>query len=175
MLLDGFNTHPKFKANPDFVSYFYGDENKSFDWKLEYKKAVKKAIETAVNNLTIALNNEKIKDNNVMKNAILEVISILKDPKLKIYPLDDEECCGTAEASEIAISINIKLLSKSPFALAKTLIHEAFHIIGGCCSNEIDEPCSNYCEKFEALKKIRDCMDIKEMCADAFAQFVMKC
>jgi len=175
ILSESLNTDQEFKANPDFVSHFYSDENKSFNWKPEYKRAIKNAIQTAANKLEIALKDEEIENNNEIKSAIEEVIKVLKAQDLKIYPLDEEECCGMAMSGENAISINIELLSGNSFGIAKTLIHEAFHIIGGCDNEEFDNSCSNFLEKYEAWKLIGVLKTKDKMCADAFAQFIMRC
>lgn len=62
------------------------------------------------------------------------------------------------------------------YRLEKTLIHEAFHIIGGCVEGQSkDLICEDSVEKDCAFDKIVSKNSIQEMEADDFAQFIMMC
>ena len=60
-----------------------------------------------------------------------EVQKVLADKDLEIYPMCDSDLLGLSQYNVNQISINVNK-HEDPEEIAKTLIHEAFHIIGGC-------------------------------------------
>lgn len=110
------------------------------------------------------------------------VLDILNDDNLKIYPMVGGGRVGQAAYQERAISLEVNSLINNEHEMAKTLIHEAFHIIGGCW--KIDEKGNRvYNEKLDVECKAKGLYDIyyrefrgKELIctkADAFAQYIM--
>ncbi|MCM1157778.1 MAG: hypothetical protein NC300_03720 [Bacteroidales bacterium] len=163
-------------GNVEFVSHYYRNK-KRFEWTPKYRDAVNRAINRAIAQLCKASEYLQNKDKENIKKAIQDVLGVFKSPELLIYPFFIDY--GQAREKYNKISINIEILHNKPFILAKTLIHEAFHIIGGCKGknddiNDNDVPCDNRMSKKDALSKIENCT-IAEMQADVFAQFVMKC
>lgn len=164
---------------PTFKQHYYAQPERFVRWSINDRRVIRYAMEVALNCLNSALNENDVQDNDIIKKAIINVIKILQDPKLEIYPLK-EKCYGKSAAGSKQISINVALARKTEeisgllYSLAKTLIHESFHIIGGCTSDSKDKSCSDSVTKEDAFDFISK-KDIKDMAADYFAQFVMQC
>lgn len=154
----------------EFMLYYY-DNGERYEWTTDDKNKVNEALRIAIAHLNKALNEDKIKSCVVILEAIKDVIGVLQASDLKIYPFQNH--FGQAQKDLNEISINMDKLRRTSRILAKTLIHEAFHIIGGCRGDN-DETCDNNMSKLGALSKIINC-SIEDMQADHFAQFVMKC
>lgn len=162
-----------------FVPHVYSGERK-YNWTGR-KDIVEIAISEAIKHLDNALNDEKVGKNWVIKKAVQDVKEILENPKLEIYPFFGKSD-GLAEQKKEQISISTTLIvgalnsNEKLYRLEKTLIHEAFHIIGGCTKDESNDLiCKDDVEKNIAFKKIESKSNIKEMEADDFAQFIMQC
>ena len=157
-----------------FINHSFEKHN-YYKWTSKNMDNVKKAIELALEKLNKALSDQCINDNIVIKDAIESVIGIFTDEELEIFPLF-ENYYGQARQGFKQISINMELLQDKPFALAKTLIHEAFHIIGGCKKGKsLDLICADHTTKEAAFANICRKRSRETMDADFFAQFVMQC
>ena len=109
------------------------------------------------------------------------VLNVLNSDTLQIYPMCITDTYGLSGYNEYAISININLLNGKVEQMAKTLIHEAFHIIGGCWI--VDSDTGKYTPKTETPEdsinipylydQLND-KELKDMNADTFAQYVMQ-
>lgn len=163
--------------NPIFQQNYYGMPEKFCRWRQDYRVEVKAAIGVALFHLERALTEECVKKNSMIKDAIEKVIKVLQSNDLEIYPLKGN-WYGQAQVGYNQISLNVSLSHKSDdflYSIAKTLIHEAFHIIGGCDVGTPDDSIEDSTDQTTAFDKISNCEAIGKMCADAFAQFVMKC
>ena len=142
-----------------FMPHSYSSQKGNYNWKFR-KDVVERAISIAIAHLNKAWDDPIIKDHHIIKNAIEEVIRILDDSELEIYPffgLSD----GLAKKNEKKISIRTTLVVNalrkgvSFDRLTKTLIHEAFHIIGGCVEGKSnDSICEDSVDKNIAFEKI---------------------
>lgn len=160
-----------------FMKCFYNQPNKTYEWKQKEKDIVNNALGLAITNLNKALEEPNIDKRSQIYKAIVRVRCTLETKSLKIYPLD-EPYYGAAQAERQEISINVAQAMREKntiFVLAKTLIHEAFHIIGGCNVGAPDETCLDNVPKDEAFSNIKKMDNIGMMEADDFAQFVMMC
>ncbi len=109
-----------------------------------------------------------------------QVLDILNSDDLQIYPMCIPYTYGLSGFNEHAISLNINLLNKKNEQMAKTLIHEAFHIIGGCW--EVDaagkhtpkEETRSTSKNISYLYKQLNEVELKNINADTFAQYVMQ-
>lgn len=162
-----------------FVPHVYSGK-REYSW-IGRKDIVEFAISEAIKHLDNALNDEKVAKHPVIKKAVQDVKVILENPKLEIYPfLGNSD--GLAEQNKEQISISTTLIAgalnsnEKLYRLEKTLIHEAFHIIGGCTEDESkDLICEDNVEKNIAFEKIVSKKRIQQMEADDFAQFIMQC
>lgn len=153
---------------------------RAYNWS-EKDLVVEKAVIKAIEHLYNAFNDSMIQNYQIIKDAIIEIISVLNNPMLKFYPFFGQSD-GLAMEHKEEISIRTTLISKAIkdneafYRLQKTLIHEAFHIIGGCVKGRAqDSICLENVKKEEALQKIISKDNIQEMEADDFAHFVMMC
>lgn len=137
------------------------------------REDIMNAICRAKAKLKKALSDSLLNGYECIKKAISEVLDVFEKKPLIIYPLKSDDTLGKAAKEDYKISINIEKLHGKIVILTKTLIHEAFHIIGGCTGDN-DIPCDNGMSKRDAFAEIKDC-SIADMNADVFAQFVMKC
>ncbi len=109
------------------------------------------------------------------------VLNVLENDNLLIYPMCIPGTYGLSGYNEYAISININLLNGKVEQMAKTLIHEAFHIIGGCWTVD---PVTNVHTQKEETRSISKSIPylynqlnekkLEDMNADTFAQYVMQ-
>lgn len=109
------------------------------------------------------------------------VLNILNSEELQIYPMRIKHTYGLSGYDEKAISLNIDMLMNKTEQMAKTLLHEAFHIIGGCW---IVDPITNAHtprdETRSTSKRISYLYDqlkektLESINADTFAQYVMQ-
>ncbi len=164
----------------DYCDHTYSGK-RSYNWKESYKVIIQSARMIAITQLGKALSNNLISNKSVIKTAIEDVKDKLENKIFKIYPLIGCATDARAMAGKDEISIRTTLIwsivggEEKSFRLAKTLIHETFHIIGGCDNNNADELIEDSTDQATAFLKISDCETIENMCADAFAQFVMMC
>ncbi|MCM1102513.1 MAG: hypothetical protein NC409_00230 [Clostridium sp.] len=166
---------------PEFKQHLYAKPETFCRWEQGHRIEVRAALKVALKQLENALMDKNVENSTVLKDAIEKIIKVLLSPKLEIYPLN-KKWLGQAQEGYNQISINMALLHKCDvqqndllFSIAKTLIHEAFHIIGGCVKGESnDDVCEGDMSKEVALKKIED-KAISSIDADFFAQFVMMC
>lgn len=156
-----------------FINRYFDSEKEDYIWLQEDMTKVNKAIKRAVEHLNKALQDNLLKNKPIICKAIQDVIVVLQSPILKIYPLEQDY--GQASEGKYEISINMKLLRDDIYAIAKTLIHEAFHIIGGCQGRTRDESCNNDDSKENAFARLSRKRGIRTMVADDFAQFIMQC
>lgn len=109
------------------------------------------------------------------------VLNVLNSDTLQIYPMCIAGTYGLSGYNEYAISININLLNGKVEQMAKTLIHEAFHIIGGCWAvdpttnvrtpkTETRSTSKNISYLYQQLNGAK----LEDMNADTFAQYVMQ-
>lgn len=100
---------------------------------------------------------------------------------LQIYPMCIAGTYGLSGYNEYAISININLLNGKVEQMAKTLIHEVFHIIGGCWN--VDSDTGEHTPKAETRSTSKNISylyqqlngaKLEDMNADTFAQYVMQ-
>lgn len=177
-----------------FMPYYYHDiEKERYDWPADDIEDINRALMDAITHLEGAINylndlishtkqeskrksEDKIEKYNTVLNVVQKVRDVLQNGGLQIFPLE-AKCYGLSQKGPRQISINVALHRENSnllYSLAKTLIHESFHIIGGCTSNKRDTSCNDSLKKEEALKSIY-LEEIKNMAADYFAQFVMQC
>lgn len=156
-----------------FVPNYYGSETE-YEWTPDYQGKLNAALQVAVSHLDNALNDSLVANNTIIQGAIQGVKNVLNDQDLEIYPLTGGYY-GQAQERHNQISINMDLLHNNAYALAKTLIHEAFHIIGGCQGRTMDSTCDDSMSKDAAFSYIHRKRGISTMVADYFAQFVMQC
>ena len=112
-----------------------------------------------------------------------EIEQILNSRDLVIYPMVSKDRDGQSAYDKWEISLDVNKLNKDIDRMAKTLIHEAFHIIGGCfkmvngqhvynaaldTANDSESIDDMYQEMSDARFKL---IDVR---ADTFAQYVMK-
>lgn len=184
----------------EFMEYCYNDKTHTILWSKDDIEDINRALADAIIHLDRAIeyldgeiissdtkkNSEaKIKKYKIILDAVQQVRGVLQGTKtLQIFPYNDEESYAKAQQGYHQISINMNFLkaheNKSDnkasyfYALAKTFIHEAFHIIGGCLKGA-DGSCGDSVSKEVALNNIYRKESIKTMQADDFAQFVMQC
>lgn len=116
-----------------------------------------------------------------VKRHVIGVLNVLNDDNLEIYPMVEEGRVGQAAFDNRKISLEVNFLKNKVPETAKTLIHEAFHIIGGCW--KIDKNKRVVDEKLDVGCDIQDCEQIynenirnkkiHRISADAFAQYIM--
>lgn len=104
-------------------------------------------------------------------DALCDMLDVLRDNDLTIFPFKDSTSYGQSMEKRREISINI-LNHKKVNDVAKTLLHESFHIIGGC--HGVTEIGDSHCRDV-ALSLIKGKRTIRSMNADSVAQFVMEC
>lgn len=156
-----------------FIPKYYGSETE-YVWTPDYQGKLNVALQEAVRHLDNALNDSLVADNAIIRDAIQRVKNVLNDQDLKNYPLTGGYY-GQAQERLNQISINMDLLHDNAYVLAKTLIHEAFHIIGGFQGRTMDSTCDDNMPKDAAFSYMRKKRGISTMVADYFAQFVMQC
>ncbi len=160
------------------------EQNTVIEWKNEGEKnefwdTVDKGLILAVEQLEKVIAQQ---ENKCLKKYALEVKGILAYDKLKIYPMTNAGIYGKSSYFVNEISLNVNLLKRKDLEMAKTLIHEAFHIIGGCWRIDpisghhdydanLDTPC-NLKDIDEIYSEIQD-RNLENIRADAFAQYVM--
>lgn len=118
------------------------------------------------------------------------VLAILSCSDLEIYPMIDDRTgiYGQSAFAQVQISLEVNRHKGNPRETAKTLIHEGFHIYGGCWKindapdrspgdphlvydQQLDTECnSNAMDEIYGELAGRDKLRVR---ADAFAQFVM--
>lgn len=170
---------------------FHGKHSRKYEWKDSETNRINGAIAAAVQKLKnvrmeLFLNGGgKGRDRHfAIECAIAGVIDVLAEEKepLYIYPLFKRSCFGEAAEGKHEISLTVSH-QMSDFELQKTLIHEAFHIIGGCQEyidetgewvETPDDPCDDDLDSSKAFDFIKRFNDIRDMSADHFAQFIMK-
>ena len=143
----------------------------------------------------LALAQEKLKKVKEIKGFLgtyaTFVLAILSSSDLEIYPMTDDEGTGMYGQSAFAqaqISLEVNKHNGDSWETAKTLIHEGFHIYGGCWKInddpdrspgdphlvydlQLDTECnSNDMDEIYGELAGRDKLRVR---ADAFAQFVM--
>ncbi len=103
---------------------------------------------------------------------------VLEDDDLWIYPLNMTGYYGMSSYNKRAISVSINIRTEE--SMAKTLIHEGFHIIGGCWEITPDgkhEPrkdeTSDTATRIDHLYDKMAGKDITDINADTFAQYAM--
>lgn len=119
------------------------------------------------------------------------VLAILSSPALEIYPMTDDigmGLYGQSSFAKLQISLEVNRHKGNPEETAKTLIHEAFHIHGGCLKINDDpnrspeDPRLVYdpqldteCNSNDIAEIYRELIgrDKRMVRADAFAQYVM--
>ena len=170
-----------------FANHEYYKDSGTYTWTPEDQNQITDAINNALTHLNNAHNyiiNSR-PDLTIIDNAIIAVYNVLTDENLTIFPLSNR-CRSYGLSAKGACEISISLIhNKTLFDFSKTLIHEAFHIIGGCMeykNNPTDKrmidpdiTCENDMEQIDALQYIMPHENIIKMSADHFAQFVMKC
>ncbi len=109
-----------------------------------------------------------------LPDAVRKVANVLSSEGLVVFPLVDGSAYGKSAKGPYEISININITADT-FNLKKTLIHEAFHIIGGCTDEGCDTTCPNDMERDTAFEEICCKESIETVSADCFAQFVIRC
>lgn len=158
--------------------YFAEEGSPTYSWATKDKEMIESAKTTAISHLEAAQAGlASLPENSfkrIMEPAIKNVKEILGDQNLEIYPLTGDSY-GMAQRGSRQISINIVRLRNNLNTLAKTLIHESFHIIGGCTSEDYDIICDGNLSKGKAYEEISKVSDISVMPADYFAQYIMKC
>lgn len=101
-----------------------------------------------------------------------DVKEVLSDSALEIYPMRSQTSWGQAAAGPHEISLNVDMIIENNGGVesAKTLIHEAFHIIGGCTKGNEKGCTSTGIDVMlkEMRRKKREAIN-----ADTFAQFVI--
>lgn len=170
-----------------FADHEYNKTLGTYTWTHEDQVRINTAIANALTHLCNAHNYVISSRSNlaIIDNAIKAVYNVLSNDTLSIFPLlNDEDSFGMASKGACEISISLKH-NRTSFNFSKTLIHEAFHIIGGCWDivdeegnvlEEVpDEKCHGRTGRDSALKTLLQQGDIRRMSADHFAQFVMKC
>lgn len=158
-----------------FMPHIYNGD-REYKWNNRWK-IVEEAIFDAIKHLNNALNDPMVKKHKIIIDAIRNVINILEAQNLEIYPFFGKSD-GLAKIDEYKISIRTTLITqeKNLYRLEKTLIHEAFHIIGGCVKGESnDSICEENVDKDGAFEKIVSKESIGQMEADDFAHFIMRC
>lgn len=179
-------------------------EKERYDWPDDEIEDINRALKDAITHLNRAINylngiisnieqksKVKIKQRSKVQiekykailKAIQDVRGVLEGTEmLEIFPYKEKNSYGQAQEGFHQISINMKLIKETSnngnlyfYTLAKTLIHEAFHIIGGCKEGAMDESCEDSVSKEAALTNIYRKKYLRTMEADYFAQFVMQC
>lgn len=117
-----------------------------------------------------------------VKRYAIGVLDILNHEELRIYPMTGEGRVGQAAYNDYAISLEVNFLKNNVPEMAKTLIHEAFHIFGGCWKRD-KKGNRVYNEKLDVECKAKGLYGIyyrefrgKRLIstkADAFAQYIM--
>lgn len=185
------------------IKHTHDHQGTIHEWSKNDINRMNRAIKNAITHLDKA---EKFLEEenscnmyDIIIDAVRRVRSVLagEDGELSIFPLplsyqkerknkEDEYvvCYGMSLKDKHEMSICIEL-HESDSKLSKTLIHEAFHIIGGCMpykktltSKKLFDPdllCSDDVEQNAALTSIQRYKDIIKIPADLFAQFVMRC
>lgn len=121
-----------------------------------------------------------------------DVLKVLLDENLEIYPMTDDEktgIYGQAAVGRPQISLEVNNHNGNYKEMAKTLIHEGFHIIGGCCKKNdnpqkspgdpqfvADPGLDTACNSKDINAIYRELVKEKHkhrVRADAFAQYVM--
>lgn len=170
-----------------FADHEYKKTPGTYTWTHEDQARINTAIANALTHLCNA-HNYVISNGSslaIIANAIKAVYNVLSNDTLSIFPLSNRSSSYGLSAKG-ACEISISLIHNCTlFDFSKTLIHEAFHIIGGCMkykNNPTDKrmidpdiTCEDDMEQIDALKYIMPHDDIIKMSADHFAQFVMKC
>lgn len=154
-----------YETQKDF-NYRKGTEN---DFKNKLYSAMPMAQNRLKDFVTAASQDN---DNNikVLAQYAEEAYNVLTKDALKIYPMRGSSY-GKAAARIDAISINVNMvLSNSVDNTAKTLIHEAFHIIGGCTTGK-EVSCTSK-DTNEMLNEMKN-STLEAINADTFAQFIM--
>ncbi len=170
---------------------FHGQHGRKYEWKDAETNRINGAIAAAVQKLKDVRKKLFLNGGDgggdrhfAIECAITGVIDVLAEEKepLYIYPLFKRSCFGEAAEGKHEISLTVSR-QMSDFELQKTLIHEAFHIIGGCQEYKDetgewvetpDDPCDDNLKGSDALGFIRVHNNIRDMSADHFAQFIMK-
>lgn len=170
-----------------FADHEYKKTPGTYTWTHEDQARINTAIANALTHLVNAHNYVINSRSNlaIIDNAIKAVYNVLSNDTLSIFPLSNRNSSyGVSAKGACEISISLKH-NRTPFDFSKTLVHEAFHIIGGCMkykNNQTDKrmidsdiTCEDDMEQIDALKYIMPHDDIIKIPADLFAQFVMKC
>lgn len=150
------------------------------EWKKEYGdiineggRAAKKKLEAAAFFLQ-SINSDKARAIYSAVNAVYGALD-----RCEIYPLKTSSAVdGLAAYNDYKISIKVGM---DIYETAKTLIHEAFHIIGGCYNVKANPPqpwdiepsCGREVTGDSAYKVLKG-TDISKMSADHFAQYIMQ-
>lgn len=110
------------------------------------------------------------------------VLDVLSDDQLEIYPLFYKGRLGQSSYGTKAISLAVNDLKGNVHETAKTLIHEAFHIAGGCWKitkkgrhlydSKLDIVCKAKTHKYLHNKYLKNKV-MARVPADAFAQYIM--
>lgn len=157
-------------------------ENKEIEWddeneRIRFWTTVDAGMEQAIVQL------EKVRQQGGRLGVYATyVMAILKSDSLEIFPMTIEGIAGLSSFANLQISLNVNELNGKVDEMAKTLIHEAFHIYGGCWKINPDNGSLEYNEE---LDTVCDSTNIAEIYseligkqklnirADAFAQYVM--
>lgn len=111
------------------------------------------------------------------------ILQVLQNQDLEIYPIVNQNIFGQSEYNKMKISLEVNLLNGDVEQMAKTLIHEAFHIIGGCFKIEngnhvydenLDTPnnSTNIPEMYQEMSQ--NSSNILNVRADTVAQYIMQ-
>lgn len=152
-----------------FVNKIY-KTNATSVWGKNQKEDINSAITLGSHKLDKALSTAS---DPVIKTCIPLVKGVLTCPSLEIYKLDDSDNLAlSSPKGPRQISLNIVAHSRDVNNIAKTLIHECFHI---ACGGLIKEETSCTESNEGALAEITGKTSSDEINPDSFAQFVMTC
>ncbi|MCC8186741.1 MAG: hypothetical protein LIP08_04315 [Bacteroides sp.] len=139
-------------------------------WSLVQEAIIQQAIQIGKEQLDKAENYMGISD--IIKSCISSVRAVLTDPDLEIYYLDVKNFFALSTPSgPRQISLNLSI-HKDEKDIAKSLIHECFHI---ACQGKIQGETSCSKNIKGALTDINKRRKTTTINPDSFAQFVMSC
>lgn len=168
------------------VIQMYVRQTKTYDGsEIEWEKGEEKAFWDTVD-AGLALAQGKLvkgmKQSPPMCEYAKAVLDVLSDEKLEIYPLVDSGRVGQSAYGTKAVSLEVNALKGDVSETAKTLIHEAFHIAGGCWAfdesgsriydSKLDGACNAKNTNYIYNTYLRG-KDMARTRADAFAQYIM--
>lgn len=168
------------------VIQMYVRQTKTYDdSELEWEEGEEKAFwDTVDAGLAMAVDQlgKEIRKSSPESGHAKAVSDVLTDEKLKIYPMVDSGRVGQSAYGKKEISLEVNALNENVFEMAKTLIHEAFHIVGGCWQidksgsyvydSNLDVGCTSQNAHwiYKTYLQGKERINIR---ADAFAQYIM--